>query len=114
MLRDQPRDFPLNIPNTGQCPDLPMDVVVESVCTADGSGVRGRDRAEAPPALAEQLRRVSASQELTVEAALTGDRERVFEAMLADPLTSRLDWDQLQAMTDELLEATSAWLPQFA
>ena len=114
MLRDQPRDFPLNIPNTGQCPDLPMDVVVESVCTADGSGVRGRDRAEAPPALAEQLRRVSASQELTVDAALTGDRERVFEAMLADPLTSRLDWDQLQAMTDELLAATSAWLPQFA
>jgi alpha-galactosidase len=114
MLRDQPRDFPLNIPNTGQCPDLPMDVVVESVCTADGSGVRGRDRAEAPAALAEQLRRVSASQELTVDAALSGDRERVFEAMLADPLTSRLDWDQLQAMTDELLEATSVWLPQFA
>ncbi len=114
MLRDKPRDFPLNIPNTGQCPDLPMDVVVESVCTADGSGVRGRDRAEAPAALAEQLRRVSASQELTVEAALTGNRETVFEAMLADPLSSRLDWDQLQGMTDELLGATSAWLPQFA
>ncbi len=114
MLRDKPRDFPLNIPNTGQCPDLPMDVVVESVCTVDGAGVRGRDRAECPPGLAAHLRRVSGSQELTVEAALTGSRELVFEAMLADPLASRIDWDQLQSMTDELLDATAAWLPQFA
>lgn len=114
MLRDRPRDFPLNIPNAGQCPDLPESVVVESVCTADGNGVRGRDRAVCPPGLAEHLRRVSASQELTVEAALTGSRETVFEAMLADPLASRIDWDQLQAMTDELLDATAAWLPQFA
>ena len=114
MLRDKPRDFPLNIPNAGQCPDLPTDVVVESVCTVDGSGVRGRDRAECPPGLAAHLRRVAGSQELTVEAALTGSRELVFEAMLADPLASRIDWDQLQLMTDDLLDATAGWLPQFA
>jgi alpha-galactosidase len=114
MISDKPRDLPLNIPNAGQCPDLPDDVVVESVCTVDGAGVRGRDRAECPPGLAEHLRRVSASQELTVEAALTGDRELVFEALLSDPLSSRIDWDQLQAMTDDLLDATARWLPQFA
>jgi alpha-galactosidase len=112
--RDRPRNFPLNLPNAGQCPDLPDDVVVESVCTADGSGVRGRDRAVCPPGLAEHLRRVSAAQELTVEAALTGSRETVFEAMLADPLASRIDWDQLRAMTDDLIDATARWLPQFA
>jgi alpha-galactosidase len=114
MLCDKPRDLPLNIPNTGQCPDLPTDVVVESVCTVDAAGVRGRDRAVCPPGLAEHLRRVSASQELTVEAALSGRRELVFEAMLADPLSSRIDWDQLQALTDDLLDATAPWLPQFA
>jgi alpha-galactosidase len=113
MLRDHPRSFPLNIPNSGQCPDLPNDVVVESVCIADASGVRGRDQAECPAGLAEHLRRVSASQELTVEAALTGDRAKVFEAMLADPLAGRMDWDRLQAMTDEMLDATAQWLPQF-
>lgn len=112
--RDRPRNFPLNLPNVGQCPDLPADVVVESVCTVDGDGVRGRDVAVCPPGLAEHLRRVSAAQELTVEAALTGRRETVFEAMLADPLASRIDWDQLQAMTDDLLDATAPWLPQFA
>ncbi len=111
---DRPRNFPLNLPNAGQCPDLPADVVVESVCTADANGVRGRDAAVCPPGLAEHLRRVSAAQELTVEAALTGRRDRVFEAMLADPLASRIDWDRLRAMTDDLLDATSRWLPQFA
>ena len=92
--------------------DVSLDTV--SVCIVDGNGVRGRDRAECPPGLAEHLRRVSASQELTVEAALTGRRETVFEAMLADPLASRIDWDQLQSMTDDLLDATAPWLPQFA
>jgi alpha-galactosidase len=106
--------FPLNVPNAGQVPDLPGDVVVESMCTVDGDGVRGRDDASLPPAVAEELRRVSASQELTVDAAITGDRDAVFAAMLADPLAGRIDYDALGEMTDELLAATRQWLPQFA
>jgi alpha-galactosidase len=113
-LRDDPHSYPLNLPNMGQCPDLPDDVVVESMCTVDARGVRGRDRTCAPPVLAEYVRRVSVSQELTVEAAITGDRGKVLEAMLADPLAGRIDFDQLVAMTDELLGATSPWLPALA
>lgn len=113
-IRDHPRDLPLNLPNSGQCPDLPDDVVVESICTVDGSGMRGRDQAVLPPILAEQVRRVSAAQELTVEAAISGDRDAVFAAMVADPLAGRIDYDALGRMTDELLAATAAWLPQFA
>jgi alpha-galactosidase len=114
LVRDRPRDFPLNLPNTEQCRDLPRDVVVESICTADAAGVRGRDSVVCPPGLAEHLRRVSASQELAVEAALTGRRATVFEAMVADPLAGRIDWDQVEAMTNEMLDATQSWLPQFA
>jgi alpha-galactosidase len=106
--------FPLNLPNAGQVADLPRDVTVESMCVADGSGVRGRDQVHLPPAMAECLRRVSASQELTVEAAVTGDREAVFEAMLLDPLGGRIDYDRVAAMADEMLDATGDWLPQFA
>ena len=113
MLRDVPRHLPLNIPNAGQCPDLPVDAVVESMCVVDGAGVRGGEPVVAPAGLAEQLRRVAAAQELTVEAAVSGDRERVLEAMLADPLAGRGDFCELVEMTDELLEATSPWLPQF-
>ena len=58
----------------------------------DGNGVRGRDSVVAGT-MAESLRRVSASQELTVEAGVTGDRDAAFAAMLLDPLASRLDYD---------------------
>ena len=75
---------------------------------------RGRDEVRLPPAMAECLHRVSASQELTVEAAVTGSRDKVVEAMLLDPLAGRIDYDQVGEMTDEMLAATSAWLPQFA
>ena len=84
------------------------------MCTVDAKGVRGRDRAVLPPVLADTLRRVSLSQELTVEAAVTGNRERVVDAMLVDPLAGRIDYQALQRMADEMITATSKWLPQFA
>ena len=113
-MNDQPGWFPLNIPNHGQVADLPPDVVVESMCTVDAKGVRGRDVVTLPPAMAEQLRQVSTSQELTVEAAVTGNRDKVFEAMLEDPFAGRIDYDALGRMTDEMLAATKRWLPQFS
>ena len=75
---------------------------------------RGRDAATAPPVLAEWLRRIVAAQEATVEAAITGNRDKVVEAMLLDPLAGRIDFDHVEQMTDEMLAATAPWLPQFA
>lgn len=114
FLRDKPRRFPLNLPNTGQCPDLPADAVVESMITARGDGLIGGDHAHAPAMLTESLRRVVAAQEMTVEAAITGDRDRAVDAMLLDPLAGRIDFDRVAEMTDEMLAATARWLPQFA
>ena len=38
-------------PTPGQCPDLPTDAVVESMCVVDADGIRGRDVAPAPGAV---------------------------------------------------------------
>jgi alpha-galactosidase len=105
--------LPLNIPNAGQCADIPNGPVVEAMCVVDGDGIRGRDVASAPPLLAEFIRRVSAMQELVVDAAVSGDRDKAFAAMMADPLAGRIDYDLLRQMTDELIDATKEWLPQF-
>jgi alpha-galactosidase/6-phospho-beta-glucosidase family protein len=67
-----------------------------------------------PSFLGEHLRRVVSSQELTVEAALSGNPTTVLEAMLADPVAGSLPYEHVTAMTDSLLEATAPWLPQFA
>jgi len=108
------RELPLNLPNTGQCPDLPAGAVVESICVVDGDGMRGRDAARAPAPLAELLRRHVAVQEMTVEAALSGDRKLAHAAFALDPLAGRGDMGETETMVEELLDGTRRWLPQFA
>ncbi|MGD0378840.1 MAG: hypothetical protein ABSC30_02530 [Acidimicrobiales bacterium] len=107
------RECPLNRPNTGQCPDLPADAVVESMCVVDGEGIRGRDVAPAPAPFAELLRRHVAVQELTVEAGLTGNKALAHQAFALDPLAGRGDLLDTEAMVEELLAGTARWLPQF-
>ena len=74
-----------------------------------------RDRVQVESVLGECLRRIVYSQELTVEAALTGDRTLVLEAgMLTDQMAGRLPYEHIVALTDELLAATAPWRTQFA
>jgi alpha-galactosidase/6-phospho-beta-glucosidase family protein len=112
IVSDTQRSLPVNLANNGQIPELPAGVVVECMGTADAQGVRARDTASPGPAI-EHLRRVVASQELTVEASMTGDRSVVLQAMLADPFAGSLALRAVESMTTELLEASAPWLPQF-
>jgi alpha-galactosidase/6-phospho-beta-glucosidase family protein len=114
LLSGEPFEAPLNIPNAGQGVGLPADAVLESICVVDGDGIRGRDRGVLPHPYDEIVRRHVATQELTVEAALRGDRTLAAEAFTLDPLAGRGDLQDLEAMVDELLAGTSEWLPQFA
>jgi len=106
-------EYPGNLPNRGQLPDLPPDVVVEGICVVDGDGARARDVVALPPPAVDALRPVVRAQELTVEAALTGSRDLVVEAMRTDPLASRVPAAAVPAMVDEMLAATAPWLPAF-
>ncbi|HEY5250285.1 MAG TPA: hypothetical protein VIJ09_01405 [Acidimicrobiales bacterium] len=114
LLTGTHRELPVNLPNAGQCPDLPSGVVVEAMCVVDGDGMRGRDAPHAPAAITEWVRRQVAVQELTVEAAVSGDRWTALQAFALDPLAGRGDLRATEAMADELLAATAQWLPQFA
>jgi alpha-galactosidase len=114
MLTGIPFEAPVNIPNTGQAPELPDEVVLESICVIDGDGIRARDVSRLPGPYAEIVRRHTATQELTVEAALRGDRALAAQAFALDPLAGRGDLGQIDAMVAELLAGTAEWLPQFA
>jgi len=114
MLSGEPFEAPVNIPNAGQGVGLPPDAVLESICVIDAGGIRGRDRAALPPPYDEIVRRHVATQELTVEAALRGDRSLAAEAFALDPLAGRGDLRAMEAMVDELLAGTAEWLPHFA
>jgi alpha-galactosidase len=114
LVGGKARTLPVNLPNQGQVQGLPEGVIVECMGTADGNGVQPRDQVTIPGFLGEAVRRIAATEELTVEAALTGDRTKVLEAMLADPYAGSIPYEDTVAMTDELLAATSDWLPQFS
>ena len=113
IVSGEERFFPVNLPNTGQVTNLEYGPVVECMGTVNASGISPRDEVEVTSVLGECLRHVVASQELTVEAALSGDRTRVLEAMLSDQLAGRLPYESIVAITEELLAVTASWLPQF-
>ena len=114
LLGGKVHQLPVNIPNTGQVAGIPEGAVVECMGTAGPDGVRPRDTTAVSGILGRQLERVVASQELTVEAALAGDRNKVLEAMLMDPVAGSLAYEDVVEMTDEMLTATAPWLPRFS
>jgi alpha-galactosidase len=114
LVTGDARELPANIPNAGQVPDVDDGRVVESICVVDGDGIRGRDVAPLPGPYAELVRRHVAVGELTVAAAVGGDRQLAEAAFLLDPLAGRGDLHRTEAMVDELLSATAPWLPQFS
>src|SRR6185312_8632857 len=101
----------VNVRNRGFFPFLADDAVIETTCTV---GAQGATPVPAPPLLPEQaglVAAVSAYEELAVEAAVEGGRDRVYRALLAHPLVAqhtkaeRLTGDLLAANHDHL-----AWL----
>jgi alpha-galactosidase len=67
-----------------------------------------------PEALAAHLRHHLAVQELTLEAALTGDRRIAQQAFELDPfVAARLTIEEAKSLLDEMLQAHAAHLPQF-
>ena len=66
-----------------------------------------------PPQLTALMQTNINVQALTVEAALTGNREHIYHAALFDPLTAAiLSMDEIHAMVDELIEAHRGYLPE--
>jgi alpha-galactosidase len=63
---------------------------------------------EIPSGLAGLMRNQAAVQDLTVEAALTGSRQKALEALLADPTVDSSS--SAQKMLDEMLQLQGEYL----
>ncbi|MBK1878493.1 alpha-glucosidase/alpha-galactosidase [Pelagicoccus mobilis] len=112
----KPRVIYGNVPNTGLVTNLPERCCVELPVLVDKSGLQPTFIGKLPPQLAAICRSNINPQELTVEAALTGKREHIYHAAMADPHTAAtLPLDKIWAMCDELIEAHSkeGYFPKF-
>jgi alpha-galactosidase len=114
METGQPRVVYGNVMNDGLIDNLPSDCVVEVPCLVDASGVQPVRVGRLPTQLAALMQTNINVQALTVEAALTGIRDRIYQAALLDPHTAAvLAPDQIVQMVDDLLDAYHEWLPDF-
>ena len=114
MVTGQPRVVYGNVPNRRLIANLPDGCCVEVPCLVDANGIQPTAVGPLPPQCAAVNRTNVNVQELAVEAALTGDREHIYHAVMLDPLTGALlTLEQIRAMVDELIRAESAWLPTF-
>jgi alpha-galactosidase len=106
METDVPLRIGGNVLNHGLIPNLPRLAVVEVPCLVDRSGVQGCYVGELPEQLAALNRTNINPQLLTIEAALSGKRDKVYQAAMLDPHTaSELTLDQIRALCDDLIAA---------
>jgi alpha-galactosidase len=112
----QPRVIYGNVPNDGLIDNLPQGCCVEVPVLVDKNGLQPTRIGKLPPQLAALMRTNINVQELTVEAALTGKRDYIYQAAYLDPHTAaELDLEQIRALVDDLIAAHQATglLPQF-
>ena len=101
----------VNARNNGAVAAWPADWGLEMPARVDRAGVHPLPAEPLPPACFGLIAQVKSFELLTVEAAVHGDREAAYQALLAHPLGPTAD--KIQAVLDDMLETHREHLPNF-
>ena len=93
----------LDVPNRGNLPGLDDDDVVEVPCVVTANGPLPLHVGQVPAAVADLVHGVKAYERTTIDAALSGDRERAWRALASNPLVPGRE--TARALLDQLLPA---------
>ncbi len=102
----------VNMPNVGQISNLPQGFVVETNARFSACGVQPVTAGAIPAGVDSLVQRVAYNQELTVEAAMTGNYELAFRAFVNDPLVT-ISPSDARKLFNEMLENTKEYLPAY-
>ncbi|MFI0145404.1 6-phospho-beta-glucosidase [Streptomyces globisporus] len=91
----------VNTYNSGTLPFLPDDAVIEVQARVGRDGATPLAVPALDPLYAGLIANVTAYEDLALEAALRGGRDRVFKALLAHPLIGQFDY--AEGLTDRLI-----------
>lgn len=111
ILYDRQKVFHINMPNEGSIPDLPDRSVIEYATIASGVGLRPVKCPGMSKAQIGFISRYLGIYDLMIEAALTGSRKLMLDAMYAEGYIK--DIKMGEKMVDELIQAQIEYLPQF-
>jgi 6-phospho-beta-glucosidase len=101
----------VNYPNRGAITNLPQDAIVEGPCIVDRRGLTPIAMGDLPKAFLGVSLHILNWQQLTVDAALTGDKNLLYQAILTSPYVH--DMKAAKKTMDELLKAHAPYMPQF-
>jgi 6-phospho-beta-glucosidase len=99
----------VNVRNAGTLPFLPGEAVIEVPAVIGADGARPQPVAPVSPLMRGLIGHVSAYEELAVDAALRGGRDRVAAALLAHPLIGQ--FDLAGRLADRLIAENAQYLP---
>ena len=101
----------VNTRNNGAVKEWSPDWVLELPSKVDRTGIHPLPADPLPASCFGLISQVKMYELLTVEAAVHGDRNAVYQALLTNPLGPSAD--KVQAVMDDMLETNKQWLPQF-
>lgn len=101
----------VNVRHNGAVPGWPEEWVLEMPARVDSAGIHPLPAEPLPPACFGLLAQIKSYEILTVEAAVHGDPEAAYQALLVHPLGPSAD--RVQTVLDDMLATNRAYLPQF-
>lgn len=101
----------VNVRNNGAVKEWAADWVLELPAKVDKKGIHPLPADPLPASCFGLLSQVKMYELLTVEAAVHGDRNAMYQALLTNPLGPSAD--KVQDVMDDMLETNKQWLPQF-
>lgn len=109
-----PFEYNGNVSNTGLITNLPQGACVEVPVWASKKGLEPAYVGALPPQCAALTGLSSSIEEMAVDAAITGNARKVFQAIAHDPLTSAvLSLAEIKQMVNQMFDQTKTHLPQF-
>ena len=110
METGQPSRINGNVKNKGLITNLPEGCCVEVPCLVDKEGLHPCYVGDLPPQLAGLNRTNINVQELAVRGIAEGDKTKILQSILLDPLTgAMLTIDETRRMVDELFQANKEY-----
>lgn len=114
METNKPFKIGGNVLNNGLITNLPRKACVEVPCLVDASGVTPCYIGDLPEQCAALNRTNINVQLLTIEAAMTHSKDKIYQAAMMDPhLQSELSIDDIVSLCDDLIAAHEGWLPEY-
>lgn len=106
-----PAPFNANLRNFGYVTNIDEGACVEVPVTADKDGIHVNGVYTLPPQISALVGHSAKLEEMAVQAAITGDRDLVFQAVLQDPLTASVcSMQEIHDMVQEMFDKNADYL----